>query len=301
MYSLVYGIVYLLSLLPFAILYRLSDLVYFLMFYILKYRKNVVIKHVSAAFPHLSTEERSKIVKTFYRNFCDLWVEMIKVLSMSAKTAQKRVQLSYDCLLPFYESGKSAQFYTGHFMNWEYINVCVPFYQPYTFLGIYTHLSSPVMERLVFKLRSRFGSVLLRAGHIKEKMKNWHHKQYLMGLGADQSPSNPNEALWLTYLNQPTGFIEGPWKRAVQLGQPTFYLKVSKPKRGYYQFTFIPFEEKPADKTPAELLQKFVHMLEEDIHANPALYLWTHKRWKKPWLDAYLPKWVDKKHKPPTA
>lgn len=301
LYYPLYAFFYVLSLLPLRVLHGMGTFTYWLLYHVFGYRRQLVDKHLSQAFPHWDAAQRQKVSKAFYKNFCDLWFEMIEILSLSHKKAAQRIIFDGKVLEPYFKSGKSVQLYAGHFINWEYTNVAFPAFQPFPFLAIYMHLSNRVMEQLVFKLRSRFGSILLRAGHIKEAMVPWQHKQYMVALGADQSPSNLDHALWLYYLNQPTAFIEGPWVRAVALNQPGFYLRTTRIKRGQYKLTVELFEEQPALKTPGELLQKFVQLLERDIYSTPSQYLWTHNRWKKRWNNSYRNKWIDKQPPPPDA
>lgn len=221
-----------------------------------------------------------------------MWFETIEILSLTQNKATQRITFDAQVLYPYFEKGQSVQLYAGHFINWEYTNVAFPAFQPFPFLAIYMPLSNRIMEKLIFKLRSRFGSILIKAGKVKDEIQPWLQKQYMVALGADQSPSNLNHALWTYYLNQPTAFTEGPWIRSVALNQPGFYLRTQKIKRGHYKLTVELFEATPAQKTPGELLNKFVELLERDIKAEPTLYLWTHKRWKKNWNAQYKDKWV---------
>jgi KDO2-lipid IV(A) lauroyltransferase len=293
MYYIVYGLFYLLSLLPYRVMYLVSDGVYGLLYYVIRYRREMVHNHLSQTFPDMSPEDREKTARRFFRNFTDVWVEMIKIFSMSEADALKRLKFDFSLMDKWYPTGKSVQIVGGHFMNWEYLPVAIPLGQPYTALAIFMPLSNPVFDRVVFKLRSRFGLVLLRAGNMQEEIKPWIDKQYMMIVGADQSPSNPDSSFWLNFCNKPAGFIKGPWIRAVRQEQPYIYMTIRKPKRGHYEFKMYPFADNPADFTPEELALKYARTLEEDIRQMPELYLWTHNRWKKPWKAEYVSKWVD--------
>jgi Kdo2-lipid IVA lauroyltransferase/acyltransferase len=301
MYYLLRGFFLLFSLLPYPVIYLISDGVYFLLYRVFRYRKEVVMENLRRSLPGKSEAEINRIASQFYRNFCDTWMETIKIFTITKKEAARRIATDFSLLEKYYAEGKSVQLYSGHFMNWEYVTVCVPLFQPFTFLGIYMPLTNPAMERLFRVLRSRFGVVLLKAGNVKTDMKHWVDKQYLMGLGADQSPSNLNAAFWLYYMHQPTAFIRGPWERACRINQPTVFLKITKIKRGYYTYRVVPFEEDPSTSTPEKMVRKFADMLEECIQESPELYLWSHKRWKKPWKPEYIDQWVDSANPPPSA
>ena len=81
-YYIFYGAVYLLSLLPMWVHYRLSDLMFVIIYHIARYRKKVVEKNLRNAFPEKSWLERKRIERKFYRFFCDYMVENVKLLTM---------------------------------------------------------------------------------------------------------------------------------------------------------------------------------------------------------------------------
>jgi Kdo2-lipid IVA lauroyltransferase/acyltransferase len=299
MHNIVYGFFYLLSLLPFRVLYILSDGIYGLIYYLFKYRRDMVMQSLNHTFPEKSEAEKIKIAKAFYKNFCDTWVEMIKNFSISPQQVKNRIKCDFSLAGKWFNEGKSLQVVGAHFMNWEYLPACVPMFQPYTTLAIFMPLSSATMDKVVYKLRSRFGLVLLRAGNMQEEMAAWRQKQYLILIGADQSPSNPESAVWLNFCNRPTGFITGPWLRAVKQPQPHVFFKMRKPKRGHYEFTMVPFIDDPSETTVEEIARTYARMIEEEIRIVPELFLWTHNRWKKPWKPEYQDKWIDKNYSPP--
>lgn len=296
--KIVYGIFYLISLIPFWLIYRISDGIYFLIFYVFKYRKKMVLESLYHTFPEKSEEERLIIAKKFYKNFCDTWIEMIKNFSISKKTLEKRVKCDFTLAKKWYEEGKSLQVVGAHFMNWEYLPFCVPAFQPYDTLAIFMSLNNPLMDKVILKLRSRFGLVLLRAGNMKEEMDSWRKKQYLILIGADQSPSNPEASAWLHFCNRPAGFIKGPWQRAIKEPQPHVFFKMRKTKRGHYHFYMVPFIDDPSLYTPDEMALKYARQIEEEIRQVPELFLWTHNRWKKTWKPEYLKNWVDESAPP---
>lgn len=293
MYYLAYGFFYLISLLPFRVIYFLSDGVYFLVYHVIGYRKQMVTSHLIQTFPDMDTTERVKLIKKFYHNFCDLWFEMIKILSMSKNEAAKRMKCDFTLFEEYYKSGKSIQMLCGHFINWEYLSVCVPAFQSYKSLAIFLSVRNKAMDRLIFGIRSKFGGVMLRAGNMDKEMQAWNDQQYLIFVAADQSPSNMGSTYWANFCNRPTGFIKGPWIRAARQGQPYTYLQTRKTKRGYYEFKALPFEDDPSKSSPGDLALKYIRMVEADIKEAPELYLWTHNRWKRPWKPEYARKWVD--------
>lgn len=298
MYYLVFGILYLFSSLPFWILYRFSDLAWLILYKIAGYRKKVVMQNLRNAFPGKNEKELKHICSRFYRNFCDTWIEMLKLLSISRNGLSKRIELEVDLLHQLYKSGKTIQGFTGHFMNWEYTTISMPGNQPYPLLGVYMPVGNRIFDRLIIHLRSRFGTILLRAGRIKRDMLPWEDKQYMMGLVADQSPGIPEQAGWMYFLNQPAPFVRKPWLKVIELDQPAVYLKIKRLKRGFYRFTMVPLALDPTATSVKEMMLTYRDLLEEDIINNPDNYLWTHRRWKKKWGKKYEGLWIDNKPAP---
>lgn len=252
------------------------------------------MENLRNAFPGKSNRELEAISRKFYRNFCDTWFEMLKILSISKKEIARRVAFDYDVIHELYQKGIPVQAFGGHFMNWEYANVSVALNQPYPFLGIYMPIKSRVLNRLIRHLRSRFGTILLEAGQVKKDMEGWNNKLYIIGIAADQSPSNTLEAFWLHFMHQPSGFIKKPWEKIIELKHAVVYMKMSRTKRGHYYFEAVNMLQESPVTSAAELVIRYRDLLEADIHKNPDNYLWTHRRWKKKWKDEYSKLWIDK-------
>ncbi|HUR65089.1 MAG TPA: hypothetical protein VMZ03_01960 [Chitinophagaceae bacterium] len=287
MYHLVYGFLWLVSLLPLRILYILSDGFYGLAYYVFKYRRNVVMNNLLIAFPEKTEKERRVIAKKFYHNFIDMFVETIKMISVSEKTLDKRFIANWDIFNALYPGGKSVQVHVGHNFNWEWGNMILTKQTPYKHLAVYMPMSSKIMERLFYKLRTRAGAVFLRATHMKEEFMAYQKTQYLLGLVADQSPGHPGNAWWFDFFGQPTPFVKGPAKAAINNDTAVVFAFVHKPRRGYYEAIFSLATENPRSMTEAELTQKFAVYLEGVIRQYPEMWLWSHRRWKWEWKPEY--------------
>src|SRR5205085_6821753 len=196
MYYLVYGFLWLLSLLPLRILYILSDGFYGLAFYILKYRRNVVMNNLLIAFPEKTEEERRNIAKKFYHNLIDMFIETIKLLSVSDRTLDKRFSGNWELINDLHSTGKSVQLHVGHNFNWEWGNMVMTKNTVYKLLAVYMPFKNKIIERLFFKLRTRNGAIFLRATHMKEDILPHKKTQYVLGLVADQNPGHPANAWW---------------------------------------------------------------------------------------------------------
>lgn len=287
MYYIVYGFLWLVSLLPWRVLYILSDGIYLLVFYVFKYRRKVVMDNLLIAFPEKTEKERNKIAKKFYHNLLDTFIETLKMLSVSKKSIVKRFTANWEVINTIQKTGKNIQIHAGHNFNWELCNASCPVNLTIPFLAVYMPLNSKMFERLFYKLRSRFGAVLLRATHMREDFLPYRNKQYALALAADQNPGNPDSGWWFNFFGHPAPFVKGPAKGAKTNNAAVVFAFIHKVRRGYYQAEFTLTEENPSAVTEQELTGKFVRYLEDVIRTYPDMWLWSHRRWKWEWKEEY--------------
>lgn len=293
MYYIVFGLLYLVSLLPLRVLYLFSDFAYFMLYHVFGYRKEVVMSNLAHALPEKTLEERKKIAAKFYRNFTDNWIETIKLISISKRAMNRRITGNYEIFKQIHATGKAVQLNLGHFFNWEIMTLHAGISQPYTFLTVYLPQTSKVSDRLLKYIRGRWGNPLISSYEMAREIIPWRKKQYLLALGADQSPAISENAYWLYFLHRPTGFAKGPEKFARGQNIPVVMMTTTKPKRGHYHFDYFLLCEDPKSLPDGELMRLYVSHLEKNIQTQPDLYLWSHKRWKRPWDEAYEKLWVD--------
>ncbi len=287
MYYFVYGLLYLVSLLPLRVLYFLSDIFYVLFFHLFKYRREVAMKNLALAFPEKTEQEHLLIAKKFYRNLTDTMLETIKMISVSNKFLEKRFTGNWELVDKLYDSGRNVQFHLGHNFNWEWGNSVVTKNIRYPFLVVYMPLANKIFNRLLIKLRSRAGSILIRATKMQIEFFKYKDSQFVLALAADQNPATATNAIWVDFFNRPTAFVSGPEKGAKVNNAIVVFAYISKPKRGYYEVSFKVEEENPQQTKDGELTKRFANFLENVIRENPDTWLWTHRRWKHQWKEEY--------------
>lgn len=287
MYYLIYGLLYLMSLLPLKVLFLFSDFAYLVLYYIIGYRKKVVFYNLFIAFPEKTDAERKKIAKQFYRNFTDNFIETIKLISAGTRYINKHFTADYSVFHSIYQQGKKSQIHTGHNFNWELANLAVAANIEQKLLTVYMPIESPVFERLFLKLRTKTGASLLSAISIRAAILPWRHTPYLLGLVSDQSPAVPQGGYWVRFLNRPTVFLKAPENGARVANLPVIFCYFIKLKRGYYKGFFELAEETPAALPKGELTRRYAAYLEAFIRQYPDMYLWSHRRWKWEWKEEY--------------
>ncbi len=285
MYPIVYGLFYLLSLLPWRILYLISDGLYLLVFYVIGYRKKVVLQNLAIAFPEKTEAARTRIAKDFYHNFIDSFIETIKLLSVSEATFRKRFIINIDVLNNLYAGNQNVQIVSGHYFNWEFANLGVSLDSKFPFIGVYMPLSNKTFDKLIYKLRTKFGTLLVPATEFKNNFHQYAKNRYVLALVADQNPGNPAKAYWTSFFGKPAPFARGPEKGAKMNNTAIVYAHFYKVKRGYYKLDFELITTTPNDYPDGGLTKLLVKKVEDSVRKIPANYLWSHRRWK--WSHEY--------------
>jgi KDO2-lipid IV(A) lauroyltransferase len=294
MYYVVYGLIYLLSLLPIWLLHGLADLLAWLLYHIIRYRRDVVLANLLIAFPEKTEAERIRIAKRFYRNFVDNFIETIKLLSASPAFIKKHFVIDNpEVLEAFYKEGRKCQLHLGHTFNWEIANAAMPLLTDYAFIVAYMPLSNKIFDRLFLHLRGRTGTILLPATRMQRSILPYRNTQYLLTLVADQAPGGPDIAYWLNFFGQPTPFVRGPERGARIADIPAVFVRFYKTRRGYYHVHFTTLSDHPATTSEGQLTIRYARLLEDAIRQEPALWLWSHRRWKIPWKEEYRKFWID--------
>ncbi|MBS1596711.1 MAG: lysophospholipid acyltransferase family protein [Bacteroidetes bacterium] len=293
MYYFTYSCFYLVSLLPMRALYFIADGIYFIVYYLFGYRREVVMNNLLIAFPEKTEQERIRIAKQFYRNFIDSFIEVIKLISASDSFLQKRFSVNMDVLEELYKSGKSCQLHLGHTFNWEWGQLVLSALTPYKLMVVYMPISNKVFEKLFYKLRTRSGNIFLPANNMREAIFPHLENQYLLGLVADQNPGKTESAYWFNFFDRPTPFVPGPEKGARANNLPVVFAYMEKPRRGYYHAVVELATPDASQLAPGKITLQYVRYLENVIRRNPSMWLWSHRRWKHKWKDEYESAWID--------
>jgi KDO2-lipid IV(A) lauroyltransferase len=280
-YILYYLLILPISVLPFRILYILSDILFFFLYYVTGYRKKVVIKNLTNSFPDLSAKELNAIAKNFYHHLCDLVVESLKIFTISSKQGHQRMKiLNPEFINSYYEKGQSIIMAGGHLNNWELFAVVIDEDIKHKSIAIYQPLVNKFFDSKMRKSRSRYGLRMISTKIVKKVFEEEKQNITATIFASDQSPSNPNNAYWLKFLNQDTGVLFGVEKYAREYNYPVVYGKINKIKRGHYTYEFAEVTNDPSSEPYGKITETFTKMLERDIVANPSFWLWSHKRWK---------------------
>jgi KDO2-lipid IV(A) lauroyltransferase len=277
-----YLLVFPLSLLPLRLLYLFTDFFYLILILIVPYRRTVIRKNLSLAFPKMSEKEKRKLERKFYRHFTDLLAEAVKNLTISKMELKKRINVvNRDYIDQLYIQGKSVLFVGAHYNNWEWIISAQNFLFAHQAVGIGAPMTSKFWDKKVNQRRARFRMKITHAKNFKEVINETLPEPISLLVLADQSPADGRKSYWTKFFNQTTAFFFGAELIAHEYGFPVVYLKMNKVKRGFYELSFETISETPKNTKYGEITDKHVEILHKVVSENPTYWIWTHKRWKR--------------------
>lgn len=281
-YILVYPLLWIISILPFRLMYFLSDGFYILLYYIIGYRKKVVTNNLKLAFPEKTNQEISLIRKRFYHHLCDMMFEAIKSITISEAEMQKRyVFTNVEEIHKLEKENRSIVLFMGHYASWEWIFI-LQTHVNHKGYAVYKRLSNKYFDALVKRIRAKYNSHLITTKEtfsilIKAKENN---ELTFNGFVFDQSPKLNKAVYWQEFMGIEVPVHVGAEILAKRLDMVTLFLKVKKVKRGHYEATFLDINRNTKDYADFEITDLALKRVEEQINEAPEYYFWTHKRWK---------------------
>lgn len=287
LYNIIYGIFYLVSKLPYRALYVISDIANLVLYHIVRYRRDIVRRNITLAFPEKSLEECISIERGFYKWFCDYFVETVKLMSVSRQELLSRIEFrGIDKIEECFDRGQTCAGILGHYGNWELLSATglVIKKHPEAVIGLIYHpLRSQLFDRLFINMRQSMGGVCVPKKDILRYLVSFRSQNLmnLFGYIADQAPRYRNIHLWLPFLNHDTPVFTGAERIMRKMNNAVFYIDVERPERGKYIYTFKLMTDKPGEMPEFEITKKFFVMLEQTIRREPRFYLWSHNRWKR--------------------
>ena len=277
---------FILNRLPFFVIYFISDILYFILYYIVRYRRKVVRNNLVNSFPEKSIKEIKAIESKFYHRLCDFFLEIVKLYGMSEENARKRMEfVGMEKMHSLIEQGHSAVVYMGHMFNWEFMNsVSLYFDADKVFVGeVYHTLRNPYFDSLMRRVRGEFGAEPIPMKNTLRRIlqAEKENKKFVVGFVADQLPKWEAIKHWVDFLNQDTPVFVGTEKIAQRCHAAIYYTHIERVKRGYYRVKIECLAEDASLLPDFEATNRYYKSLETNIKEYPELWLWTHKRWKR--------------------
>ncbi|MEP6885734.1 MAG: lysophospholipid acyltransferase family protein [Gammaproteobacteria bacterium] len=270
-----------LSRLPLRALYAFATFLYVLAFNVVRHRHHVIREQIAKVFPDLAPTERKRLHKRYLKNFCDVMMEVLKSMSISAADLCTRVRIvNVEVPRRYLDAGQSVMFVTSHLGNWEWLLHGVALQLGYPVDAAYKPLHDPWAERLMLKVRSRFGARLVPA---KELLADFLKRRGIVraiGINADQAPVSTDKRYWTQFLGQDTAFYVGAEQIARAMRLPILYASMRRVHRGYYEVEFKPLWDGREAAPPNAVTERYARACEIDVLKNPADWLWSYRRWR---------------------
>lgn len=285
LYYTVFAFWYFISLFPLKLLYVLSDGLFYLIYYVVRYRRPLVRKNLTSSFPDKSEGEIVKIEKGFYSWFCDYIVETLKLFTMSKEQMRRRMVFrNTEAIEKAVAEGRSCAVYLGHYGNWEWIS-SLPLWvsDKATCLQIYHVLENKAFDALFLRVRSRMGSDSIPMEDTLKSIirRKAEGQRMVIGFIADQVPLWNSIHYWSDFLHHDTPVFTGTERIAKHQDMVVFYLDVTCPRRGYYEAEFKLVSDKIKEEPKFAVTESYMKLLEATIRRAPQYWLWSHNRWKR--------------------
>jgi KDO2-lipid IV(A) lauroyltransferase len=272
---------YLTSLLPFWFLYLIADVLFVIIYYFIRYRRDVVQQNLANAFPEKTKKERHNIEFKYYRYLADLIVETVKMITVSEKQIQRRVVATNSELVhEYFAKGKSIIAVAGHYCNWEMAALNFNFVTDKRFMIVYKPLSNATFNDFFVKIRSRFGGQPVAMRQTMRKMVEYKNELTVSVLVGDQTPVMHEVNYFTNFLNQPTAVFLGIEKISKAIDAAVVFYDMKRVKRGYYTYTLVPLTENAKQTAEHEITDAHVQYLDGMVRREPQYWLWSHRRWK---------------------
>ena len=281
-FLLIYPLIWFVSRLPFKLLYIASDILYFILYHLISYRKKTVMYNLKLVFPKKSNKERKNIAKLFYSHLCDIILESLKSINIKIDDMKDRFKFTnIEVVKDLERRNKSINMMLAHYNSWEW-GFILQEYTSHKTIGIYKKLNNKYFDRLVKRSRARYNTFLVTTKEAIAVLTQNKENGLLTinGFAADQSPKLNKAFHWNNFLGIKVPVHTGAEMLAKKLDIPVVFFSVNKIKRGFYEATFKTITETPNDFKDYEITDKFLKLVENQIKQAPQYYLWTHKRWK---------------------
>ena len=272
-----------LSRLPFAVLYTLASLLYFMAFYVVRYRRKVVDKNLRHALPELDEQERKALTKRFYRGFSETMLEVVKGYTLPLDQLKTRFQYENIELLERYIADNQSVLLLGiHQGNWEWLIQSLPPQLNCQVQGVYKRLHGDTGDKIFYDTRARFGMDLVPFDEAMRKVIRGRKSLRVFSMMADQAPISREKRYWMNFLNKPAPFYYGPQMIAEATQYPVVFAHIRRVSRGHYLTRFETISEAPHARGGDAVLKAYIQCAERSIREQPESFLWSNKKWRSP-------------------
>ncbi len=277
--------------------YVVLEWIYFILRYVLRYRRRLILRQLSESFPEKSEKECRRICNDYYRTLAEMVVNIVTLAGMSAEERSRRLTIEGGDVVASEIENRNSVMLTSHYGCWEYASFVVELFTDVHLVAAYHPLTNKLIDRLLLRMRTHERVTPVASNAFMrfyiENRDGIDGKNLMLGLIADQNSPPRKDIHWYNFLNHPTLFFEGGEALALKYHLPVYYVEVEHVRRGYYNCSFTKIYDGEAEVAPNEITERYVRLLEQSISRRPELWMWSHRRWKiVPDPETGRPRWV---------
>lgn len=261
-----------------------------LLYHLVKYRRQVVEENIRLTLTHLSPVEQKTIGRRFYRHLAELILHEARYAYGSDEQVRRLFRLEQTELLDqLYEAGHRQVFVLlGHIGPWELMGSSALHLDRnrYQLHVIYKRLHNPIADQLTHEMREQHYAhciemMQLARTMVRHRSERTDERLHIYCLLADQSPDYEQVRYATSLFGRTTPFVTGWSHLAIKLEIPLLFYEIRYDDQAkQWVGTFRLLCEHPTDKLQHQLVDDYVMQLEENIRLAPHRWLWSHKRWR---------------------
>lgn len=262
-------------------MHRVSWIIYAFLFYIARYRRKIVLENLRNSFPDKSYSEIKQIRKRYFKNFSEIFHEVMNFRKYDGVRMLERVSYENpEVLQSFTGQGRSIIIVTGHSGNWELLGITLPLVTGCRTFGAAKRQSDTFFNNEINDIRTRLGLEIVQSKSVYRALLKHRSGLFAAFLIADQTPPKGEIEYWTVFMNQDTPVFLGPEHIAKAMDLPVIFAAMRRVEKGRYSVTFSVITETPVSTEKHEITERHVRMLEDLINEQPDSWLWSHRRWK---------------------
>ena len=263
----------------------LSNLIYFVLRYLIRYRRQLIITQIADSFPEKSSAEVIGLVNEYYHTLAESFVGTMTLAGMSDKKRREVLEVHMAPEVREAVKGRHFVYLSSHHNFWEFAQFSGLYFDNHMIMCAYHPLKSRAWEELYYNLRYSKDALPIPSGQLirfflEHRQSGVDGRNMLLGLLADQNTPPKGEVHWYDFLNHKTLFLEGGEQLALKFGLPVLYLGMSRISAGKYRGEVMLLYDGSEKVEKHQITERYVRQLERDIMREPSRWMWSHRRWK---------------------
>lgn len=262
-----------------------------LIYYLDMPHRRVVTRNLKFAYPEWADEEICKVPRRIFQNLGITILEILQMAFFSKEDFLQNIRIRGEAhLLDAVEGGKGVIIISAHLGNWEAASLFSPCYFGYPVTVVVRKIESGIINRWIFKLRTRFGnSIIDKEGALPEMTQTLRGGE-ILALMIDQG-TKKSEGVELVFYGKKVTVTPAAAMLALRCKSPV--LPVFCVREEDQKLTIIiepPLQLVKTKDLRSDLstnTQIMTDAIENTVRRYPDQWLWLHKRWKRFYPDLY--------------